>query len=99
MQFRVTDDAAVKFSSALYSAIAKTVPLDIAVTNGRIGMAAQNSFEWITPILYIANPDASLFSIPPAAPAKYRQKTHFRRWRSDVRSAGANWQLMLDWRY
>ena len=56
MQFRVTDDAAVKFSSALYSAIAKTVPLDIAVTNGRIGMAAQNSFEWITPILIYREP-------------------------------------------
>jgi hypothetical protein len=74
MQFSVTDDAAVKFSSALYTAIAKAVPLDIAVTSGRIGMADQNSFEWITPILYIANADASLFSIPPPRPSKYRQK-------------------------
>jgi hypothetical protein len=73
MQFAVTDEAAIAFSSALYASLAKNVPLDLAVTNGRVNMVGLNSFEWVTPVLYVANADAVAFSLA-AKPLRYKNK-------------------------
>jgi CHAT domain-containing protein len=73
MQFSISDGSAIVFANALYSALAKNLPLDVSVSTARCEMRGQSEFEWITPVFYVAYPDASLFSIPPTRPnLRYR---------------------------
>lgn len=74
MQFSISDDAAIAFSSEFYGSLAKRAPLDLAVTRARINMVGLNSFEWMTPVLYDTNPDAVPFALPPSRPKKFRKK-------------------------
>ena len=66
MQFQITDDAAIQFSRAFYSAIAYGMPIDEAVSAARkaIALSVSNSYEWGTPILFMRSPDGVLFDVP-----------------------------------
>ena len=62
MQFEISDDAAIEFSSSLYEALADGYPIDAAVGEARKAMfAARADTEWGTPVLFLRSPDGSLF--------------------------------------
>lgn len=67
MQFPITDDAAVLFSSAFYEALAAGDPLETAVVEGRQAILdrdrRQGSCEWATPVLYLQVRDGDLFHL------------------------------------
>jgi CHAT domain-containing protein len=64
MQFEISDDAAIAFSSRFYAALAHGRPVDTAVTNARLAIYATHSdVEWATPVLYMRTPDGHLFNI------------------------------------
>ena len=53
MQFEITDDAAITFSSELYSALTVGYSIERAVAEGRKAISISvNKIEWATPVLY-----------------------------------------------
>jgi CHAT domain len=74
MQYPVSDQAAAKFTEALYSEIVRS-PVDQAVTRARVELAqlTRPTLEWATPVLYMRTPDSLLFDLPvdvPSAPGE-----------------------------
>ncbi|MGH8897459.1 MAG: CHAT domain-containing protein [Egibacteraceae bacterium] len=65
MQFEISDQAAIRFASASYQAVAAGRPVDEATTAGRIAinLAHDDTLEWGTPVLYLRSPDARLFDV------------------------------------
>ncbi|MBC7232530.1 MAG: CHAT domain-containing protein [Chloroflexi bacterium] len=65
MQFTVTDEAAIEFSSKFYQRLAEGAPVDAAVQEGRIhlGVVRDNPMEWAVPVLYLLPSDGKLFQI------------------------------------
>ncbi|MCF2533284.1 CHAT domain-containing protein [Yinghuangia soli] len=75
MQFPITDASAVECSRTFYEALARQLPVDLAVTEARqaIWMAHPGSLEWGTPVLYMRSLEGRLFDLGAAAadvPAK-----------------------------
>jgi hypothetical protein len=65
MQFEVTDDAAIAFSSELYASIALGDSVDRGLSEARKAIYLDgNELEWATPVLYLRSPDSRLFSLP-----------------------------------
>lgn len=69
MQFEITDQASIAFSSTLYESITSGAPVDLAVTLARQAILATSHTEWATPVLYMRSRDGQLFDIPEAPPA------------------------------
>jgi hypothetical protein len=64
MQFEITDEAAIKFASEFYLAIADGYPVDAAVGEGRKAIfSANNDLEWATPVLYMRAEDGRIFDV------------------------------------
>ncbi len=65
MQYKITDRAAIEFSSAFYEALVDSLPVDAAVAEARkaISLAVMNTVEWGTPVLYMRSPNGVLFNI------------------------------------
>jgi len=64
MQFEITDNAAVIFSSEFYTALSEGFPVDAAVTEARKAIYAEpNDVEWGTPVLILRSPDGILFRV------------------------------------
>jgi hypothetical protein len=64
MQFPITDDAAIHFSEALYSALGAGDGVDAAVASARHEMLLQqDDVEWATPVLYLRARDGRLFDL------------------------------------
>jgi hypothetical protein len=62
MQFEITDPAAQAFAEEFYRAIAETLPIESAVSEGRRAIANRiQNIEWATPILYMRADDGALF--------------------------------------
>jgi hypothetical protein len=51
MQFPIRDQAAIRFSRYFYSALARSNPVDLAVTEGRRAMYATGGADWGSPVL------------------------------------------------
>ncbi len=68
MQFPISDEAAIEFSSAFYFAIASGAPVDGAVTHARIRMQNKSPIEWGIPVLYMRAADGRIFDKPLPAP-------------------------------
>jgi hypothetical protein len=62
MQFVISDGAAKAFAEEFYRALAALLPLDAAVSEGRLAVSnrIQNN-EWATPVLYLRLDDGVLF--------------------------------------
>lgn len=74
MQFPMTDDAAQIFSRTLYGALGDGFPIDAAVGEARIAIAAQQSTpEWATPVLFTRTDDGQLFDLTLVDEAKRLQ--------------------------
>lgn len=75
MQFEITDQAAILFSSAFYAALAEGRPVDESLSQARMTIFADdNDIEWGTPVLFMRVTDGRLFDLlagpavaPPAA--------------------------------
>ncbi|HSH81892.1 MAG TPA: CHAT domain-containing protein [Herpetosiphonaceae bacterium] len=65
MQYPVSDIAAIEFSHAFYDAVSGGLPIDAAVSEGRlaVSLALPNSVEWGTPVLYMRSRDGRIFDI------------------------------------
>ena len=68
MQYEITDQAALEFARAFYESLADGLPVDAAVSEGRlaISLAVNHSVEWGTPVLMLRAPDGMLFDLPAA---------------------------------
>jgi hypothetical protein len=65
MQFEVTDNAAIMFSSELYTSIALGDSVDRSVSEARKAIYLDgNELEWATPVLYLRSPDSRIFALP-----------------------------------
>jgi CHAT domain len=64
MQFEITDEAAIAFSSRLYASLARGSSIDAALTQARRAIfAAGNDIEFGTPVLFLRGADAQLFEV------------------------------------
>ncbi len=82
MQYEITDRAAIELSRSFYTAIARGLPVDTALTEARkaVALALPGTVEWGTPVLHLRARDGRIFEVtshpqgrdvappPPAAP-------------------------------
>ena len=64
MQYTITDAAAVEFTRSFYGALANELPVDAACAEARkaMSLAAPDSWEWATPVLFLRSPDGELWT-------------------------------------
>jgi hypothetical protein len=69
MQRAISDGAAITFAAEVYAGLlARQQPLDAAVSEARKALlATSSSDEWSTPVLFVRDPAAPLFTFPAAA--------------------------------
>lgn len=65
MQFPISDEAAINFSSTFYPLLAQGDPVDVAVAEGRraIRLVDSRSMEWGTPVLFMRAPKGDIFRV------------------------------------
>jgi Tol biopolymer transport system component/outer membrane protein assembly factor BamD (BamD/ComL family) len=65
MQFPITDRAAITFAQRFYSLLARGYPVDAAVAGGRQAtrLAAPETMEWGTPVLFMRAPEGVIFHV------------------------------------
>jgi len=63
MQYQVTDEAALAFCRVFYSTIVSGHPIDASMAEARKALQLGNSFEWVTPILFMRAPNGVLFDM------------------------------------
>jgi hypothetical protein len=69
MQFKITDQGAIKFARELYAGLADNLPIDQVLTEARKAMfLARNPTEWGTPVLFMRGEDGRLFEIDQPTP-------------------------------
>ena len=86
MQYEITDRAAIELSRSFYTAIARGLPVDTALTEARkaVALALPGTVEWGTPVLHLRARDGRIFEVnsdpqgrdvapPPAAPPPHRR--------------------------
>lgn len=61
MQYTIRDDSAIVFSREFYQTLLVGLPIDEAVTNGRLAIARQDVRGWGVPVLYLRAPDGIVF--------------------------------------
>jgi len=95
MQFEISDEAAITFSSEFYAALVDGLPVDAAVAEARKAMYATSDVEWATPVLYMRSSNGVLFQLEGkrdstaerAAAAKERLELRARHSRDDETAA------------
>jgi hypothetical protein len=64
MQRKITDEAAIQFSSTFYGAIADGYPVDASLAEARKTIyVSRNPTEWGTPVLFMRSPEGRIFQI------------------------------------
>jgi hypothetical protein len=92
MQYEITDDAALAFSSSFYECLARGMPVDRAVMLARESVKmTMRSLEWATPVLFLASDETHLFA---AQEAPARSEASASRGETD---AGRGAQPATDW--
>jgi CHAT domain len=80
MQFAISDSAAAAFAHGFYAAIARGRGVDDAVSSGRVAIlgTADQTLEWLTPVLYLCGSghDTRLFALPASAASRSRDDAH-----------------------
>ena len=83
MQFEISDTAALSFAGGFYTSLARSNPIDKALTDARLAMfAGGHGLQWATPVLFTSINDSRLFDLqveklsprpvkPQPAPAPY----------------------------
>lgn len=83
MQDVITYQSAALFAEGFYAGLAAGLPVDVALTRGRLQVYTANESEWATPVLFLRADDAQLF-----APLPLRRQI-FRRLLDDRRATFA----------
>ncbi len=68
MQAEITDRAAIDLTRTFYTALATGRPVDAALTQARVALAANGSDEWAIPVLFSRSPDNRLFDVVEVLP-------------------------------
>ncbi|MCX6032488.1 MAG: CHAT domain-containing protein [Chloroflexi bacterium] len=68
MQAEISDSAAIELARSFYTALAAGRPVDAALTQARVALAAAGSPEWAIPVLFSRSPDNRLFDIREVLP-------------------------------
>jgi tetratricopeptide (TPR) repeat protein len=69
MQFAISDDAAITFTSDFYEALADGYPVDASLAEARRAVfEAEFELEWATPVLYMRSPDGVIFDVKQVPP-------------------------------
>ena len=65
MQYEITDRAAIELSRSFYTAIARGLPVDSALTEARkaVALALPGTVEWGTPVLHLRARDGRIFEV------------------------------------
>src|SRR5262249_28509767 len=65
MQYEITDEAAITLARTFYTALAKGMPIDMAVSESRKTMSflGGGSVQWGTPVLYMRSSNGVLFYV------------------------------------
>jgi hypothetical protein len=75
MQFQITDEASVAFSSEFYSALVDGLPVEAAIAQVRLALSTRGfGAEWGTPVLFMRSPQGHLFE-PGSTSAKSASPT------------------------
>jgi hypothetical protein len=61
MQYTVRDDCAIAFADAFYRALVAGLPIDAAMTAGRLAIAQIDARDWGVPVLYLRAQDGVVF--------------------------------------
>jgi hypothetical protein len=69
MQYPIRDASAIAFAREFYTALVAGLPIDEAVTGGRLAIARDDVRGWGVPVLYLRAPDGVIFAEHAAAPA------------------------------
>jgi formylglycine-generating enzyme required for sulfatase activity len=107
MQFRIADEAAIVFSRRFYQSLAEGMPVDAAVSEARLELAAEHfETEWGNPVLYMRATDGQIFVLPSAeseSPPRSESLEGVGRWVLGALAAifvlvfGATWLIRRDW--
>lgn len=68
MQRPIYDASAARLADAFYQALSLNYPLDAALDNARLALAANNDPEWSAPVLFSRSRDNLLIFVPPSCP-------------------------------
>jgi hypothetical protein len=68
MQDEISDQAAIELARTFYTALATGRPVDAALTQARVALAAAGSDEWVIPVLFSRSPDNRLFDVVDVLP-------------------------------
>ena len=81
MQFEITDEAAINFTSEFYSSVAVGDPIDAALADARLKLYAlqDDGVEWATPVLHMRAPDGRIFELAQTGPVNDNQKERVTR--------------------
>jgi CHAT domain-containing protein len=65
MQYEISDEAAIEFTTSFYGALIANLPIDAAVSEARkaISLALTGSLEWGTPTLFMRAPDGMIWKV------------------------------------
>jgi hypothetical protein len=69
MQYKIRDDSAIAFAREFYKALIAGLPIDEAVTNGRLAISQSDARGWGVPVLYLRVPNGVIFPEQAADPA------------------------------
>jgi hypothetical protein len=70
MQYEISDEAAIEFTTSFYRALVANLPIDAAVSEARkaISLAVAGSLEWGTPALFMRAPDGIIWKLDKEEP-------------------------------
>lgn len=63
MQFPITDNAAIQFTSGFYSSLVTGAPVERAITTARVAMRYSSNVEWGIPVLFTRAKTSTLFTV------------------------------------
>jgi hypothetical protein len=65
MQYEISDEAAIEFTTNFYRALVANLPIDAAASEARkaISLAQDGSMEWGTPALFMRAPDGIIWKV------------------------------------
>jgi len=65
MQYEISDEAAIEFTTSFYRALVANLPIDAATSEARkaITLAQDGSMEWGTPALFMRTPDGIIWNL------------------------------------
>jgi hypothetical protein len=86
MQYEISDEAAIEFTTSFYRALVANLPIDAAVSEARkaISLAVAGSLEWGTPALFMRAPDGIIWNLDREEPPMTSEAERYWHWWEDL---------------